>query len=1537
MSDLPIVQPNDDNLEIKLPMYFRDLGWANGMGIVQKEINLYAISNKTISKKIIFNFNSCRWIDPLPLMSVLLEIIHAQHLGLTVIVRFPALDTANQNQLKIGPYQESPNRLLRFLAQEGFLDCLDKLNDYGIQYLSKPLEGWDIYKNLHVKPSYEDAHCIPIHFFIVPKGKDTEFVKNSVEKLLVGIDSKLVSKVALRARERLIYKLRVALQEVLHNVQEHAYETDDIPRTIVIYVRYRNGGLRLNSVGRIEYQQCLKEERKYCPKLSDDWLNVKPGCLEMFVLDRGMGMVKSFEKANIPLDHKYKFHQVLWNTFFDGRSTKPERQTLYGGLHLLHNLLIETSDYMRALEDGIWFGCSVPIIRPAEPTRLFTNDQVRIQGLAMHFRLGWKEETDHGNKWAKFNQSEKSEVWPELNLNEDECLQSFNWFKNQVVFDERFDKLQIYNGTQNDWLLWLVRPHRMKRDILSFIEDYIAPKVSASTVLIIADIPSYEAETYAAALSEYKASAKVDWPMKFSYIILSTNRWRFAAVSYQKHEQRHGFSKLEENFSKLRIPSPPIEPKPTNFRLAIVRWLKWHDSRRVWEEIDHGRSMFVPEQVVWGNDQFGHPKIIAGYLDFPQTTHNNLCVAIYRTALSRVLGILPLNETIIFPIDRLTTMVLREIYDAEIYESASNKVIIRLALGSILVSGSTIKASTSSSLNLHFFIHYNSPLRGCKPSLLFWLPKNPISNDSQSRLARIGKTAIIAPDGWKSFEVPRFNGEEKCIGARNPEKTYQDWQSTSPVIVKAGHWSYEGHHDFLTINIASAMDAAFLAKNELAGFLVSNILPFIGLNKSHIDINWHRLIESQLDKNPLNKSYNSSNYGLLVYRSHSSSELIIRKLLNILTSEGQKLALSRIFSILPTRVRWSGSSFLIPPLIREDIRAALINSENQTRSILLFDDATITGRTLHDLRAALSAIGATEIETLVIANRLRQPADGYGIEHLKYFWRLDLPEMGREGNCPLCHALDLANAFKNSLASKNAKSEIEYWILQWGETSPLNNWSGGLHPIPLEKIERKKYCYRYNREAPNKEGKYLTEIDLIRSTGLAIHIAELHAMTGRDDYCLKRSNVQEDPEIRIELAASQLFLFGNEFDLDVRIELVQMLIRDLSILDKHSPYTSLAALAAMGGLGMLDEDAKQQAVKMVQEGKIFPKENYSIKVLFAYLVSENLIYDGNDAYKIGKRLLSTSSLSLSKRFNAWFLETLSPYGNPHSGAIIKLKDTLKESIDENMEDLIQNALDSLDYLTEIITEMVCGPEKYLVRKEVLSELEDKINTLDYACSTANDILNQILSGKRPENWCEIVNKSLSDFIAAMKAIAATYFHIIPSAKEYSKERTFETKALDEVINHIDWKRASHGKYYEGKPIHTQNRNIKTSLSNEIAFDSKAGEVWIPWHLDIYKIVADLLMNAVYAENPISDPFADPWYNNQQDQADLWLCVNYKKTFIELILANASKYDSQTVFSKLKEQRWQFLKELNGSVEPVNIKQNIVGIKVCIPYAGHLKS
>ena len=528
-------------------------------------------------------------------------------------------------------------------------------------------------------------------------------------------------------------------------------------------------------------------------------------------------------------------------------------------------------------------------------------------------------------------------------------------------------------------------------------------------------------------------------------------------------------------------------------------------------------------------------------------------------------------------------------------------------------------------------------------------------------------------------------------------------------------------------------------------------------------------------------------------------------------------------------------------------------------------------------------MGAKQVSKLVIANRLRQPSDGDESTRIDYYWRLDVPVMGREGNCPLCHAIDLAKEFIGALASHAATEEVEEWIQQWGDVSPIDNWNRGVRPLPLANPElNKKYCCRLVQNSASGETECLTHVDVVRSTGLAIHVSELHAMTGRDDYFLKKIQEHKEPEVRIELAASQLLLFGYEFDADVRINLVQVLIHELAQLNAGTKYAHLAALATVRGLAMLNDEAKKKAAKCVDETIGIPRYNYSFRILLSYLAKSDLLAPMTEAYKIGSRLLSTDQLPLASRLRAIFLETLSQLGNPHSEAIPSLLDQLSDSNNLNTE-MVQDALDSLGYLKD----MIDGLDRSLVRKDAQAVHERSKQDWSVKSNRAMELLSDARNEPSAVNVDEL-KASLEQYLEAVRTVMSAYFFQIHSAANYYNERSFE-KLLIEKSKRVQWKQASEDKKsIKGYPLNTRDRVIQISLTGEFDFDCNAGEVWIAWHQGIPRVLTDLVHNAVYANKMI----LDPWEPGLDEKADMWIWVDYRQKFVEIHLSNACLYDKR---------------------------------------------
>ncbi len=1502
------------NYHVIIPKSLRDNAWLSSIGRCQRLFNEISIVGGDIQ----FDFLACRWIDPLPLLSLLIEIVRAKKLGCSISVLFPSSDDGPCEEEFNKLNQNSPNRLLLFLSREGFFSTLLAFGIPGYvgeKELSADLI--DSLKNVNASPSYTDAHFIPVTLYDVPllvngggvRDDFSHFSADAVENILKDAEVALHTRCSAPQRRHLLYNLRAVIQEFLHNVQEHAYDDEPI-RLAGLYVRYRQGGVILTGVNdKGFYEECVNQEYKNCNMVSRDWLDSKIGCLELFFLDRGIGIVSHFTQGKASVDFEY----VMRSTFFSGESTKKTRKTEHGGLKLLHTLLSRSTDYLRAVDNMTWFGCHVPFGRVGSQVVRRQSDMSKSEGLiglGYHVRLGWNASTQTDDAWLSFSGDEIEQVFTELCKPPDSCAELFDLFDRYSIWDEFYA-----NGDplikDEKYILWRPIPNRMKWDILSSMED-LSKRIRTGSTLVIVDIPSREAATYAAAMSNACFDRREKWPKKFKRIILVTNRWGFAYAEHRNYETgKHGYS----TFATKDIPGkfkPGIQKKhigEVTFRQLVVHWLKWLDSVHLWEYVNVVDRLFLAEPIIWSETDKHQPKeVISGYLDFTATVHHKSCAVLYRNALGRIFGLLDENRAEIIPVDNLASPVVHDVYAYEVMdppESVSD-IMDKVAVGSVLVSGSTLQA-TGLNNNIHFFVHGSAPQKNIYPSLFHWLPRPIVKTESPIQ-KRIGKTAAIAPSGWLSIEIPRHGSDGELVGCRDPWATYADWQNPGPMIAKLGHWHYEGHHDLITINIPDAVDNAFIRKTPLAYFLVNKIISFLGVRAEVLDQSWRESYPKEVTRP-----------GILIYRSHPSSEHIMDRILSVLPEDARSAVSNQIFPILPLRTKFGASTLLIPPRMREEIR----ESNNNTR-VMIFDDAAISGRTLQDLRTSLTDIGANNISFVLIANRLRMPAEAKNID---YYWRLDVPTMGREGSCALCSAWHQVDSFSKQLVNGSSAEILEKWLKDWGAVSPLTNWHAGLNPMPIPLVV-KKYCYKPNSDPP----EYRAEIPIFRSTGLSIHAAEIHAMTARDDYGLKKIKEQREPAVRIELAASQLLLFGDELDHDLIHDfIVYGLLKPMSELPENSPSAALAVFVVIRTLTLLSRAGQINVADTASQNAIDLQSRSHGLILVAYFLMHNLFDSNNDIYYPALRLLSSRHASVPEKLRYLFRETITIDGNAHSEPLPRLHRRLKD-VTGIEESEVRRALDSLASIEDIVKEL--GSE--LARcAAAFGKKEDGYS--DRRIKLARSIVQLRESLKFYINSDKYPDVSLvENVINDINQLADCYFYRL-DPREGQRGRGFR-ESLEALWSNgeIRWTEA-----FQGKPGSIESFDpiiMQSKLSGLSSNFDGARWVWIPWHKHIVSLIKDLLMNVIHRTGQIHDPWDDGVV-----LADMWVNVNYEPKRVLIRFATGCSKDISVIYRDIEKgtvekTRWEPLCELGGkvSLDEVMSKQGErLVLEVSIPYASYI--
>jgi hypothetical protein len=200
-------------------------------------------------------------------------------------------------------------------------------------------------------------------------------------------------------------------------------------------------------------------------------------------------------------------------------------------------------------------------------------------------------------------------------------------------------------------------------------------------------------------------------------------------------------------------------------------------------------------------------------------------------------------------------------------------------------------------------------------------------------------------------------------------------------------------------------------------------------------------------------------------------------------------------------------------------------------------------------------------------------------------------------------------------------------------------------------------------------------------------------MIARDDYGLVKIKEQSNPAVQVEIAVSQLLLFGNELDQDLIHDfVVEGLLIPISKLPDKSPLASLAALTIMQALTTLTKPVQQSIANKAQDNiSDLLGRNHGL-ILVAYFLSHDYLDRNNDLYFDALRLLSTRHSSVSEKLRFLYRETVSKKGNIHSEPIPRLIKCIRDiaSIEQlNMipETLLRKSLDSLASIEDIVAEL----------------------------------------------------------------------------------------------------------------------------------------------------------------------------------------------------------------------------------------------------------
>lgn len=1533
------------------------------------------------------DFRRCNWADPLPLLSIAISLSEFERGGGAVSLEFSP--PAQNEQLSDQRYLNH-SRLLKFLAREGFLELLWKSAIEAVT--GKPADGeargrqlvigdepltsqmLAELRELPVSLAFERSTCLPATMLLIHAPKDDDDRKpfdaldHWVERKLLEVIEPVVSDMVPGwARSGLRYRLLMLLRECLHNVAEHAYPDSGLA---AVYVRYREGALgeapetwaRLRPFIAREYDS-WRVPLMQAPSQAEAFPETRPGFFEFFVLDAGVGLCRSLGDCP-PKNKSDPVHKCMLDVF-RGRSRKdPNRPTRFGGLYLVRQLLEPPRDYVRLRDEDTWWGSTLPlpVTRGGVTARGQFNMKSRgvehtghcIEGLSWTARLSWLEPTDDPDRGAPWSGPDEEACGNALTHVFRNAESAAGSQQDLPVHDRRFrqqeySNLKKFSHDARQVLLWLPEPDQMKNHIQDDLAEILrSGALKAGGTLVIGDIASEEAATYLAAIAGARKLA--DAPFTDVYRInLVTRHLRVAVLIRDKANLFEASEHAAATFVRAH---DTMSESPEQSLADYYRVLRLHDGRRLWETVRNMPDAYLPDPVYWNEGT-----VLDGYLDFPQSLTHPICRDIYSTTLQRLTGLFPRDNCEMNALDTLVdSLVIR--FNATRHprrhsehqtsqQPAGSPCLIQI--GSVQVSGLTERSERRENAKVfHFFRHRSGTADGCY--LLPWLspPGQPSLLGPEelppNAYRRVGRTPVVARGGWKAFPVPRFDKNESCIYEQCPRDSYRAWQEPSRTPMKLGHWSYGGHHDLLTLNLLMAFDTeldriSLVLGGSLARFVYANLFRIFDLDERHLNQNGceiYRAIQKDEQRRPYRHLFGNeiaTKQPVLVYPSHPVTDHVVDRFLAlVLDSEVERIR-KRIHGVLPVRRFRSGSGLQLSGLVVDRLRAVVPKKETRKKPppVVFFDDALISGRTYEEIKRLLHSLGFQDVYSLVMLDRQRLPSADHvdGKRHLCY-WRLDVPTMGGEAHCPLCHAIERAKDFRHNLTSDIHQQRVDTWIRLWSAVNPATQWGdNGLHPIALtlNKYER-RFGLKMAADGSGESrqiGDETQQIRLSTTAGLVAWCAELHALTSRDDLALRELQRETLPaDVRIQLISSQLLMFSGELDQSLAIELGLQLFQAIWDAKEHDRHTSLAVLTLLGCgrvylgkvLRSFFQNKRYQAVK---------ERNGDIILLMAIAIHTKAIEDRPDLSVASRLLKANNKPNLYYRLHREIKDTL---GKCHSSPLHRLSAAGNDLAVLEPHLFLMNTLASIGQVLAAVTsvphhwvrfEALTADDLQVITKEIQSLAESIRTSLREAFGPDSP------QTKREAEFNAARNKAVVLLMRADRLHAGLFAPLGVVGMKRGEACLLET-ALREL--------SASQEAEDGSPRHV-------AWDDPIEYEFKAfgkpdlEEAYVPWDSEVVEAVRDLITNVRHS-SPIA--LQNPWRRTDTKTAHIWGRIVIEERTLVLEFQNHCDKAAGTIAHRTRlSHSHTIFRELGGDVRYVDEGDDRLITRVLIPYAHTLSA
>jgi hypothetical protein len=1076
-------------------------------------------------RKLRIDMSQLDWADAQPLLMLAAVIANAGRQN-AVTIQLGGTTT--------GADADAHRTFLRFLATQKFLDALAEHAQ--LEYLldGKPLASAKaIVDRLSRAPhanSFHSTDCITTKLLSVAKLREPQRLQEYVEDCLVeaktfAVDSTFAADA--QARDVVFQKLRKVLYEMLNNAAEHAYEPG-ADGHVVVFARLRrrkpNGeqdGERWMT-GFREDLATLPAHSAFEPDILADWV-------ELFVCDAGRGLDLSTHLFKAPSGEAAR-----------QRKGKPQ----VAGLVHLGQILGPGEDYARVYSHRTgWIGGHLPWSQPAT----VAPGEAICPGTAyaVYLQPNAKSVQQTGPEWHKSTQTDREII--KSALLQDQQQRRSN--TDAAFFERRFSstcspptRADVREKLASGARTVIVRPPRLvtRADLTDWLHTFAGhphqPPEFSVDHLIFAETSPSQSTTFA----EIFRGERVHSSAQLKIFVVAEN-WHVASLCTRPGET----AVVNDAPSATAFMRGPAAGASISAAADLACVLREEDSRLFWQ--DHADSLMA--------DIFQHGPIkwteaglmIDGFLDVGHALSDRERYRAARRALRRCLQLDP-HLTTEATDDLISALVADASYkNLDLPDSNGHKTI---AVGSVAVTKGTSarlvdRYGAAVETVVHLLIHKDATSDAGPRAIaaLLWLPP-PRSepSDNTTVFERIPGTPYIAPGGRKSLSMVRYRryidgaiDTSDSYYPSSPEEMYSEFDRYS--TLKTGHWTYQGVHHLLTVNMQLAFRSARLIRSGMYDWLLKTFQNlFSAANNSSRD-----------EKT------------ILVYPSHSVTEDIMAQ---IAADPAFKDCMpTHVFPIRFLAPR-TVSPYIVSPMIERRIRNVVADGAHRWRGVV-FDDDTVIGKHLRELSIFLEALGASDIKTISLLDRTGIPSRdevmrSFRQQHKRY-WRMDVPALGHRRDCTLCHALHIGEHYMHRLKSPSQRKRLKEWREMWKARDVRAHWrQDGLDAVRLAEPAHLPFAVSHPGTADEK----VHHLTLRNSTNLSAGLIEITRMTAQADDTLTRAQAlrETQPEVAMEILVSQLLLLIDELESWQIQERLALLLEILWVQPAVSRITALAGL-----------------------------------------------------------------------------------------------------------------------------------------------------------------------------------------------------------------------------------------------------------------------------------------------------------------------------------------------------------------------------------------